>query len=213
MPKLKPDTQRARRENILNAAERCFGRAGFHATSMQEICTEAGVSPGALYVYFKSKEDLIAGIVERDRAKFAERFQVLGSAPDFMAALSALGDQCLVDEPRERMRMAIEIWVESTRDPRISEIFHSVDDYILGGFKDLFDRLREEKRINPSVDTDTLVKILAVIGDGIYVRRVVDPNFDARTVLPPVVELITQLIRPLDVPDATTVKQPEEADA
>ena len=62
MPKLKPDTQRARREHILDAAEHCFARAGFHRTTMQDICKEAGVSPGALYVYFDSKEALIAGI-------------------------------------------------------------------------------------------------------------------------------------------------------
>ena len=40
---------------------------------MHDICREAGVSPGALYVYFDSKEALIAGICERDRAEFAER--------------------------------------------------------------------------------------------------------------------------------------------
>ena len=68
MPKLKPDVQRARSEHILDAAERCFVRAGFHRTSVHDICKEAGVSPGALYVYFDSKEALIAGISERDRA-------------------------------------------------------------------------------------------------------------------------------------------------
>ena len=72
MPKLKPDTQRARREHILDAALTCFARGGFHATTMQAICREAGVSPGALYVYFDSKEALIAGLCERDRAEFAE---------------------------------------------------------------------------------------------------------------------------------------------
>ena len=77
MPKLKPDTQRARREHILDAAEQCFARAGFHATTMQDICKEAAVSPGALYVYFGSKEDLIAGLCERDRAELAERLDRL----------------------------------------------------------------------------------------------------------------------------------------
>ena len=61
-------------QRILDAAECCFTRAGFHRTTMQDICKEALISPGALYVYFASKEDLIAGIAERDRAEFAERF-------------------------------------------------------------------------------------------------------------------------------------------
>jgi TetR/AcrR family transcriptional regulator, repressor for uid operon len=65
MPKLKPETQQARRESILDAAEMCFARSGFHRSTMQDICKAAGISPGALYVYFASKEDLIAGIVDR----------------------------------------------------------------------------------------------------------------------------------------------------
>ena len=92
MPKLKPATQRARREHILDAAEVCFAHSGFHRTTMQDICKEALISPGALYVYFASKEDLIAGIAERDRAEFAERFAELSAAPEFMKALSNLGE-------------------------------------------------------------------------------------------------------------------------
>src|SRR6185503_14838904 len=61
--------QSDRRAEILDAAERCFARAGFHQASMQEICAEAGMSPGNLYRYFPSKEALIAGISERNRAE------------------------------------------------------------------------------------------------------------------------------------------------
>ena len=49
MPKLAPKTQQARREHILDAAERCFVNKGFHPATMDGICREAGVSPGALY--------------------------------------------------------------------------------------------------------------------------------------------------------------------
>ena len=61
--------QSDRRAEILAAAQRCFVRSGFHGASMQEICAEAGMSPGNLYRYFPSKEALIAGIAERDRAE------------------------------------------------------------------------------------------------------------------------------------------------
>src|SRR3990170_6046836 len=100
MPKLKPDTQRARREHILDASERCFARAGFHRTTMHDICSEATISPGALYVYFNSKEELIAGITERDRAKLAAQLAEMANAPDLMAALARLGEHYAIQEPK-----------------------------------------------------------------------------------------------------------------
>jgi AcrR family transcriptional regulator len=63
-----------RRTDILAAAQRCFVRSGFHGASMQDICNEAGMSPGNLYRYFPSKEALIARIAERDRAEVAQEF-------------------------------------------------------------------------------------------------------------------------------------------
>ena len=46
-----------RRDEILAAAQRCFARSGFHGASMQDICAEAGMSPGNLYRYFPSKDE------------------------------------------------------------------------------------------------------------------------------------------------------------
>src|SRR5215210_5066702 len=63
-----------RRDEILDAAQSCFVRTGFHQTSMQEICAAAGMSAGNLYRYFPSKEAIIAGIAERDRAEVAQDF-------------------------------------------------------------------------------------------------------------------------------------------
>ncbi len=127
MPRLKPDTQRARREHILDAAERCFARSGFHATSMQDICREAHVSPGALYVYFASKEDLIAGLAERNRLDFQARFAQLADASDFFAALAAIGQAYFVEDEAYRRILFVETGVESTRSKHIGEIYRSVD--------------------------------------------------------------------------------------
>ena len=73
--------QSDRRLEILDAAQLCFARSGFHGASMQEICAEARMSPGNLYRYFPSKEALIAGICERNRAEAADSFLAVDRAP------------------------------------------------------------------------------------------------------------------------------------
>ena len=200
MPKLKPDIQRARREHILDAAELCFGRAGFHRTTMHDICKEAGVSPGALYVYFDSKEALIAGICERDRAEFAERFDALAAAPDFLEALRALGEQYFLEEPAHRQRMCIEIGLESTRNPRVGDIHQRIDRYITESFEKLFAKLQAEGRIAPALDIPTTVKAFMVVSDGMFWRRAIDPAFNPAAVMPAVLQLIGALLNPVAAP-------------
>lgn len=51
----------ARKQSILDAASRVFSRCGFRATTMAEVAKEAGISPGAIYRYFKCKDDLAVG--------------------------------------------------------------------------------------------------------------------------------------------------------
>ena len=59
MPKVTEEHLEARRTQILDAALACFSRNGFHQTTMHDICSEAGLSPGAVYRYFDSKEAMI----------------------------------------------------------------------------------------------------------------------------------------------------------
>lgn len=198
MPKLKPDTQKARRETILDAAMQCFARRGFHATTIQHICKEAGISPGGLYVHFDSKEALIAGLCERDRAELSEHFDKLAEAPDVIAALTAIGEHYFFGEPAHKRQFVVEMGVESTRNPRIAEIFLSVDSYCRQSFERLFERLQAEGRIAPALDIQTLAKMFIVLGDGLFWRRAVDPNFDARVTFPVLIDIVTALLNPTE---------------
>ncbi len=211
MPKLKPEVQQQRRERILDAAEHCFARTGFHRTTMHDICREAGVSPGALYVWFDSKEALIAGISERDRAEFAERFEALASAPDFLEALRTLAQQYFLEEPADSHRMCIEIGLESTRNPRVGEISQRVDRYISESFEKLFQRMQDEGRIAPTLPIPTVTKAFMVVADGMFWHRAVDPGFDPATVMPAVLQLVRTLLNP--VPQILPASVPDKNQA
>lgn len=202
MPKLKPETQEARRAHILDMAERCFAQNGFHATTMQMICREAGVSPGALYVYFDSKEALIAGICERDRTDLRERFASVGEAPDVIAALNELAAHYFVDEPREKLSLTVEIGAESMRNETVHAMFKECDDTVSETLTTLLSRLSTEGRIQPAVPADEAARLMQVIGDGLLWRRAIDPTFDGKTMLPSVLALIGMLIGPV-APDTT----------
>src|SRR5689334_25156866 len=89
--------QSDRRAEILDAAERCVARSGFHQASMQDICAEAGMSPGNLYRYFPSKESIIAAIAERDRAEVGAQLADAQFTDDFFATFEALSRHHLVD--------------------------------------------------------------------------------------------------------------------
>ncbi len=65
MPKISEEQREARRLQILTVAARCFARQGFHRTTMEDIIRELKSSPGAVYCYFRGKNDIVAAIAEQ----------------------------------------------------------------------------------------------------------------------------------------------------
>ena len=178
MPRLSATQLASRRTHILDAAERCFAHEGFHRTTIQDICRESAVSPGALYLYFASKEALIAGICERDRADLAADFAEVEQAPDFMAAFAALGHKHLVEAPREKAAMCLAIWSEAVRNPVVAEICLAFDDALKGHLRNLFESARRRGHVAEGVDLDALATLFLTIADGLFKRRAVEAGFE-----------------------------------
>jgi HlyD family secretion protein len=198
MPKIPTTTQIARREHILDAAERCFGERGFHSASMHDICRVASISPGALYTYFSSKEELIAGICDREKNKLVEALAIVADAEDFMSGLAALAETYCVKQPPEKLRLQVEINAEALRNPAIGEIVRSIDTFVLSSFKRLLDKARTQGRINPAADTAAIAQVLCVIGDGMCWQRAMNPDFKPAAVMPIVMGLVSSLMRPVE---------------
>lgn len=186
--------QSDRRTEILDAARRCFARSGFHQASMQEICAEAGMSPGNLYRYFRSKEAIIAAIAERDRAQSAADFAAVDQAPDFFSGFGALGRQYLVERSDEDIALCLEIMAESRRNPEVGRIYRTIDADVRAGLVAVLRRAAERGELPRDLDFDKIIIALMALSDGIEWRRAVDPSFDPETVLPLVLDLVRYML-------------------
>lgn len=133
MPKVSQQYLDGRRSEILDAAIACFSRDGLHRATMKNIVRESGLSPGAIYNYFNSKEEIIEAIAERRQEK--ERELVLDAIERGRAdnALARVRDAFLDDlgNPKERLRrrVSVQLWAEAQRSPSVRKIVrHSFEE-------------------------------------------------------------------------------------
>ena len=174
------DAPSARHARILDAAERCFVRAGFHRTTMQDVAAEAGMSPGNLYRYFPSKDAIASGIAERDRARLAQDFSALAEADDFRATFTKLVRKHFEEEPRERAVLCLEIWAEATRNPTFAAMTAEFDADVVERLTAVFERAKARGDVAASVDPRSAALLLSILANGLFVRRAVAPSFDAK---------------------------------
>ena len=72
MPKISIEKRNARREQILAGARRCFAEHGYEGATVARLEAEVGLSRGAIFNYFSSKEDLFVELAVQDSARMSE---------------------------------------------------------------------------------------------------------------------------------------------
>lgn len=154
------------------------------------------MSPGNLYRYFASKEALIAGICERNRADAVESFNQVNDAPDFFEALAGLAQYHLVDRTDDEVSICAEIMAESRRHPEIAKLYQTIENDIRERIAAMLTRAAERGEIRNDVDIDAAAGLLLAIGDGMSWRRSVDPKFSAEVALPLVLKMVRGLLAP-----------------
>ena len=191
----------ARRRQIMDAAQSCARKSGFHGASMAEIAQTAGLSVGQIYRYFESKEAIISAIVARDmaetRAWFAEMQDVdAGLVQAVMARCANTIDDYF---DRERAALDLEVIAEAARNPAVAAIVQAADDEkrALGG-------LILERTAPDHVDARERAarhEVLSMLFEGMTVRGVKHPSADRQAMAEVVRTLVRRLLsEPLDGP-------------
>jgi len=159
MPKVSEKHLAARKQQIFSAATRQFSRRGFHQTSIQDICDEAGLSAGAVYRYFKNKEDLISQIAVENRQRNLALVEEIDRAESAREKMRRLIETFfgMLDKDGCPVRMDIELWAEALRNPRIMRIVRQS----LNGHHSAFVRIVEQGQRDGEIRTDIKPEAMA----------------------------------------------------
>lgn len=197
MRKIDPGKQEAKRRQILDAAIACFARKGFHGTSTNEICAEAGMSPGNLFHYFPNKAALIAAIAEEDRREMGERFARLAGEDDTIAAIETLATELLAQSADPvYARISVEIAAETMSNSEIGSLFAENEALIKADLVALLKRGIAKGQIDPALKPQLAATWLIALADGAVGRALMDPDFKPRTHAPVLLRMVRRFLEP-----------------
>jgi len=193
MPRVSDEYMARRREEILEAAKACFAREGFHATSMRDIYRECGLSAGAVYNHFASKEEIVRALGEERLREAQARREALELIEDPIEAMRLLAAGTREELVREQdLLMDLQLAGEALRDESIAEVSRQTFDATLQTVVGLLARAQRTGHLDASLDADALARLLIGVFQGVVVQTAIGA--------PPARERHVQALRTLLAP-------------
>jgi AcrR family transcriptional regulator len=163
MPKVIPEYKEAAKTKIIEAARKVFTQKGYHDTTMDDIAKEIGVSKGALYSYFKSKEDLLQEISLQNHQTLRDIINTACKSHDLTQALEEVYTQ-MTEKYGGNMHTNFEIIALAAYDSKTKKI-------IMDDFRRDIDTVQtflEDKMKHGTMRTDVNARILAELFTSLY---------------------------------------------
>jgi TetR/AcrR family transcriptional repressor of uid operon len=166
------------RARILAAAEACFARGGYDATGVAEICQQAGVTKGALYHHFPTKQSIFMALLRDWLDRLDVGLEALRASaptvPDGLLSMASM-TRLIFQVGRGRLPMFLEFWVQASHDPEVWQA--TVEPY--RRYRDLFVAIVRagiaESTLRP-VDPDTAAVVIVALAIGLLLQGLLDPQ-------------------------------------
>ncbi len=166
------------RARILEAAFQSFAREGYDATGVAEICAAAGVSKGAFYHHFPTKQAVFLTLLE-DWLQGIDRelAAALEGSPSVAAGILRMAERAreIFRAADRRLPMFLEFWTQASRDTQIRQVviapYRRYETYfaglIRGGIAD--------GSLEP-IDADLAARALVSLAVGLFLQGLLDPE-------------------------------------
>ncbi len=187
MPKVSEEYLEARRNEILAAATACFSRDGFHRTSMQAICREAGLSPGAVYRYFQGKDEIIEAMTEEGRRRNESMIAAAMARQDPEQTLEQLAEDFFAifnaPDADTNIRVNIQLWAEALRNPRIMQLLQRRMSGVKGAFTEIILQAQSTGSVSADLDAEAVARMMIALFQGLMLQKGLDPDVDVHKYL------------------------------
>jgi len=199
MPKISDDKRKARELQILDAATVCFARDGFHQTSMEDIVKESGLSPGAIYCYFRGKREIVEAISAQRHASDSALLTAFESASDFPEGLDRLSRELvkLLKHPKERRhrKVSIQFWAESLLDKEVRKVAERglQQRHRLAA---ALHRAQVAGELPSHVDVDATSRVMLAILQGLFLQLAWEPKLGVEAYVKTAANLIGAVLSP-----------------
>lgn len=173
----------ARRSQIIDAARECFLERGFHATKIQDIAKRAGLSTGAPYRYFESKDDIVAAMctqsLERNRERFGTLDMTAGSRAIFEELASVYFAPAHEPGAEDAARLTLQVWEESARSEQAAAVMQADFQLIGSHLSDIVARAQARGEIQDNLDPLSVAQTMVSLVLGLIVQRAAGVPVDA----------------------------------
>lgn len=180
MRKVDPERVAQQRDEIVEAAMRCFARRGVQTATTDDICREAGISPGRLYYYFSSKEQIVeAAALDFNDHVYLDMPDTLEEG-DLFTALKR--HETAVREEMERRgigtALLMELFSQAARSPGVQAAVQQGAARRLAALRTVLERRRRDGSLSKDADVAALTRAVAALFSGIEVLALTDPDYD-----------------------------------
>jgi AcrR family transcriptional regulator len=173
MPKVSEAHLEGRKDQIIEAATRCFAEGGFHATSMADVIEASSLSAGSVYRYFKSKDELIEAILDRlIEQVIGQLTQATGSTPLESIPASIQAAEQILSTPLGQMAQLLpQLWTEALRNEAVRQRAQTLYRTLQDHFGGIARQAQQAGHLPASVDAQGMAHVAVALIQGYLVQR------------------------------------------